>query len=60
MFNIRSVQNTDCRMHYNNVQNVLSKFTTLGKVLGRLTVGVSKLDQNHAAQFLILHDEPVP
>ena len=51
-FNIRSVQNADCRMHCKNMQKVLSKSTTLENGIWKTdwwSMYLSKLDQNHAA-----------
>lgn len=51
MFNIRSVQNADCRMHCKNVQNVLSKFTALENGTWKTdwwSMFLSKLNRNHA------------
>ena len=52
VFNIRSVQNADCRMHRKNMQKVISKSTTLGNGTWKTdwwSMFLSKLDQNHAA-----------
>ena len=55
MFNIRSVQNTDCIIHCKNVQKVISKSTTLQNGTWKTdwwSMFLSKLDQNHAALLL--------
>ena len=52
VFNIRWVQNADCRMHCKNMQKILSKFTTLENGTWKTdwwSMFLSKLDQNHAA-----------